>query len=61
MVKMKNGGHCGFVFHQVKDKEHVLETSWSSTEMARFLEHLMTALRDDGGGNMERQQQQQDE
>jgi hypothetical protein len=58
MVKMKNGGHCGFVFHQVKDKEHVLETSWSSTEMARFLEHLMTALRDDGGGDMERQQEE---
>jgi len=43
MVKMKNGGHCGFVFHQVEDKENVLETSWSSTEMARFLEHIMTA------------------
>ena len=59
MVRMKHGGHCGFVFHQVKHKEDVLETSWSSTEMARFLEHLMssTAAR---AGELNPQQEHED-
>ena len=40
MVGTQHGGHCGYIFHQVDSRDDLLETSWSSTEMARFFEHL---------------------
>lgn len=40
MVGTKHGGHCGYIFHQVDSEEDILETSWSSTELARFFSHL---------------------
>lgn len=41
MAGTQHGGHCGYIFHQVDSKEDILETSWSSTQLARFFEHLM--------------------
>jgi len=41
MVGTQHGGHCGYIFHQVDKREDILETSWSSTELARFFEHLL--------------------
>ncbi len=37
-----HGGHCGFCFHQISSLSDLqdLETSWASTEMARFAQHV---------------------
>jgi predicted alpha/beta-fold hydrolase len=40
MVVTKNGGHLGYLFHQVESSDAILETSWSSTELARFFQHV---------------------
>jgi predicted alpha/beta-fold hydrolase len=40
MVITKNGGHLGYLFHQVESSDAILQTSWSSTELARFFQHI---------------------
>lgn len=40
MVGTQNGGHLGYLFHQLESGDAVLETSWSSTELARFFQHV---------------------
>lgn len=40
MVGTKHGGHLGYVFHQVESNDAVLGTSWPSTELARFFQHV---------------------
>ncbi|VEU36149.1 unnamed protein product [Pseudo-nitzschia multistriata] len=34
------GGHCGFIFHQLDANEERPSTSWMPTQLARFLAHL---------------------
>ena len=41
MIRTNNGGHLGFVLHQVKDEDVIPETSWGSAELARFIKHVM--------------------
>lgn len=42
MSFQEHGGHCGFCFHKMSssDETNALETSWASTEMARFAQHV---------------------
>jgi len=44
MVQTSNGGHLGYVFHQLGIGETVPETSWAPAEMARFLKHVMDSI-----------------
>lgn len=45
IVESKNGGHCGFIFHQLDPEEQrVPSTSWGPTEMARFVNHVISAV-----------------
>lgn len=39
MVQSRKGGHCGFLFHQTTEKDP--KYSWATTEMSRFVEHVM--------------------
>lgn len=42
MIHTKKGGHCGYMFHQVADGEPRQDNSWGPSELARFIEHVMT-------------------
>jgi predicted alpha/beta-fold hydrolase len=43
MVFSEQGGHCGFIFHQLEESEPIPETSFGPSEMARFIEHVMNS------------------
>ena len=42
MERTKQGGHLGYMFHQLSDTEKNSErsTSWMPTELARFISHV---------------------
>ena len=44
MIHSKQGGHCGFIFHQVTTgDEPIPSNSWGPAEMARFISHVMAS------------------
>ena len=45
IVESRNGGHCGFIFHQLDPEEQSIPTtSWGPSEMARFVSHVISAV-----------------
>lgn len=51
MIHTKYGGHCGYMFHRVDEsaKSHTMDgNSWGPSEMARFMQHVLTHAEDEG-------------
>ena len=48
MVRTKHGGHLGFMFHQLeeKDKNCDMVASWMPLELSRFIKHVGDSLCD---------------
>ena len=53
IVQSQNGGHCGFIFHQLGPEEQSIpSTSWGPSEMARFVNHVISAVDSDEGRDL---------